>query len=121
MVGTAAEQTRLRVAALALAVIIDCIDAGHGNVVELLDGVFYLKFVGLTIDDKAVTVQLFALSRQLLCYYWLNYYSHLRVSLCPLREYVLNTVDKHERIGVHDGVGVDFVYRDNLDLLEIAG
>ena len=121
MVGTAAEKTALGVAALALAVVIGCIDSGDVDVVHLLYRVLDLKFVGLTINDKAVTVQLFALSRQLLCYDWLNNDSHLLVLLGSLRENVLDTVDEYQRIGVHDGVGVDLVNGDDVDLLEVAG
>ena len=109
MVGTTAEETSLGEAALTLAVIIDCVDVGDGDVVHLLHRVLYLKLVGLTINDKAVTVQLFALSRQLLCYDWLNNDSHLLVLLGSLREDVLHAVDEHQGIGVHDCVGVDLV------------
>ena len=123
VVGAAAKDTRLCVAALLLAVIIDCIDLGDGYVVHLLHRFLDLKLVGPIVYDKAVTVQLFALSRQLLCYDWLNDNSHLRVllALIPLSDDVLDTVDEHQSVGVHDGVGVDLVNCDDVCLRKVAG
>ena len=121
MVGTTAEQTSLGLALLTLAVVIDCVDIGDGDVVHLLHRVLDLKLVGFTINDKAITVQLFALSRQLLCNDWLNNDSHLLVLLCSLCEDVLNAVDEYQGIGIHDGVGVDLVNGNYVDMLEIAG
>ena len=123
VIHPAAEQTRLGVAALALAVIVHRIDIGHGDIVHLLHSLFDLKFVGLTFHDKAVTVQLFALIRQLLCNDWLNDNSHLRVRLAhvPLGEDVLHAVEEHQGIGVHDGVGVDLINGEDIHLRKVAG
>ena len=123
VICTAAENAGLGVAALLLAVIVNGIDVGDDDIVHLLHGVLDLKLVGLTVYDKAITVQLFALSRQLLCYDWLNDNSHLRELLAhvPLCENILDTVDEHQGIGVHDGVGVDLVNGDDIDLRQIAG
>ena len=123
VIHAAAEQTRLGVAALALAVIIHRIDISHGDVVHLLHGLFDLKLVGLNIYDKAVTVQLFALIRQLLCYDWLNDNSHLRVLLAhvPLGQDVLHAVEEHQGVGIHDGVGVDLVNGEDVHLRKVAG
>ena len=76
VIHTAGEKACLGVAALPLSVIVDCIDIGNGYAIELLHCVLDLKLVRLAVYHKAVTVQFFALSRQLLCYYWLNDYSH---------------------------------------------
>lgn len=111
MISAAANLSCLCVAGLSLAVIIDGIDVSDYDVVHLLDCVLNLKFVGISVYDEAITVQLFALSRQLLCYDWLNNDSHLRVRLAhvSLGEDVLNTVNHYQCVGIHNGVGVDFV------------
>ena len=123
MIHTTAEKTCLREAGLLLSVVVDCIDVSDGDIVHLLDCVLDLKLVGFAVYDKAITVQLFALSRQLLCYDWLNNDSHLRELLAhiPFGEDVLYTVDEHERASVHDGVGVDLVNGDDLYLGKVAG
>ena len=123
VICTTAEDSALGVAALPLSVIIGCIYGSNGNVVEFLNCILDLKFIGFTVNDKAVTVQLFALSRQLLCYDWLNDNSHLRVLLShvPLGENILYTVDENELVCVHDGVGVDLVNRNNVYLRKVAG
>ncbi len=77
MIHTTTEKAGLGIAALPLSVIIDGIDVGDGDVVHLLDSRLDLKLVGPTVYDKAITVQLFALIRQLLSNYWLNDDSHL--------------------------------------------
>ena len=100
-----------------------CVDVCYGYSVHFLYRFLDLKFIGLTIHDKAVTVQLFALIRQLLCNYWLNNDSHLLSLLAqiPFCKSVLNTVDEHQSVGVHNGVGADLVNRGHVHLLEVAG
>ena len=48
---------------------------------DMLNCSLDLKLVGLAVNNETVTVQLFALNRQLLSYYWLNYNSHLSIGL----------------------------------------
>ena len=81
MVHTSTEKSGLGVTGLSLSVIIGGIDVGNGNVVHLLDGRLDLKLVGLTVYDKAITVQFVALIRQLLSNDWLNNDSHLQIIL----------------------------------------
>ena len=68
------------------------------HIVELLNRSLDLKFVSLAVNNKSVTVQLFALNRQLLSYYWLNYNSHLSICLSSdsRSEDILNAINKYE-------------------------
>ena len=77
MVHASTEKSGLGVTGLSLSVIVGGIDVGNGDVVHLLDGRLDLKLVGLTVYDKAITVQFVALIRQLLSNDWLNNDSHL--------------------------------------------
>ena len=43
------------------------------------------------------------------------------VLLNSLGEDILDSVNQHQRIGIHDGVGVDFVDSDNIGPVKIAG
>ena len=72
MVHATTKHTGLGVAGFLLAVIVDGVDISNRHVVGLLYGSLNLKFVGLTINDEAVAVQLFAQNRHLFSYYWLN-------------------------------------------------
>lgn len=123
MVHAAPEESCLGVAGLALSVIICRIDALDRDSVHLFDCFLYLNLVGIGIHDEAVAVQLFALSRQLLCYYRLNNNSHLliRLALVPFCEGILHAVDEHQGVGVHDCVGVDLINGDDIDLGKVAG
>jgi len=121
VVGTTAKETGLCEAALPLSVIVDCIDGSDGDTIHLLDCFLNLNLVGLAVNDESVTVQLFALNRHLLSYDWLNYDTHLLVLLGSRGKDVLYAVDENELVGVHDGVGVDFVNGDDPYLREVTG
>ena len=122
VIHAAAEHTRLAVAGFSLTVIVDSVDVLYSDVVELLDGSLYLKLVGFPVNDEAVTVVLFSLSRHLLGDDWLDNDTHLfaLLTVSPFREDILHTVHQDHRIGVHDGVGVDFVDSDDLNLREVT-
>ena len=120
MIRAALQQAGLGVALLALAVIVDGVHVSDSDIVHLLDGGLDLKLVRLAVDDETVTVQLFALSRSVtigLIKIPISF-SPLLYSCC---EDILNAVDEHEGVSVHDSVGVDLVNGDHLHVRKVAG
>ena len=81
VVCTTSKHTCLCVASLSLTVVVNSVNICNCYVVDLLYRSLDLKLVGLAVNNKSVTIQLFALNRQLLSYYWLNYNSHLSIGL----------------------------------------
>ena len=76
MICTSIEHAGFGVARFSLAVVVVGVDISNCHIVSLLYRCFDLKLVGIAVNNKTVTVQLFALNRHFFSYYRLNYNSH---------------------------------------------